>query len=128
MGDHGTGITDGLAGVKNLPNGHLLVDVDGIKFEMVKGVGEELLASLSKALRPFSGYSIFDEIMMALDAVIDRLMASPDAEAEDGQDRGRAEAYTMALAIIRNPHKPDYPGEKNRQMIRYHKRQDGHKP
>lgn len=123
MGDHGTGITDGLAGVERLPNGHLLVDVDGIKFEMATGVGEELLASLTRALRPFAGFSIFDEIMMNLDAVIDRLMGGD--ETEDGRDPGRAEAFTMALAIIRNPHSPDFVAEKARQMERWRQRESG---
>lgn len=120
MADHGTGITDGLASVENVAGGQLLVDVDGIKFQMARGVGEELLASLTKALRPFAGYSIFDDIMLMLDVVIDRLMAGE--EADDGQDKGRAEAYTMTLAIIRGPHTPDYDAEKKRQMIRYKKR------
>lgn len=125
MGNHGTGITDGLASVETLSQGRYLVEVDGIKFDIPKGVAEELLASLNKALRPFAGYSIFDDIMLMLDPVIDRLMEGPDAEAEDGQDRGRAEAYTMALAMIRGPYKPDYPGEKKRQMARYRARMSG---
>lgn len=125
MGDHGTNITDGLAKVEQTGKGKFQVEIEGIKFEMPKGVAEELMASLVKALRPFAGYSIFDDIMMSLDTVIDRLMAGPDAEAEDGQDRGRAEAYTMALALIRNSYAPDYEGEKKRQMIRYDKRMSG---
>jgi len=122
MADHGTGMTDGLAAVERLPNGRLLANVDGIKFEMPVGAGEELLYSLTRALRPFSGYSIFDELMMELDAIIDRLMANEPAA--DGLDKGRAEMLTKALAIIRNPNLPDYPYEKQRQMERYRKRME----
>jgi hypothetical protein len=121
MADHGTGITDGLAHVEDMGKGRFLVVVEGIKFEMPKGAAEELLYTLTKALRPYAGYSIFDEIMMNLDAVIDRLMSGEPAK--DGRDPGRAETFTMCLAIIRNPHSPDFPGEKKRQMERYEKRQ-----
>lgn len=121
MADHGTGITDGLAHVEDMGKGRFLVVVEGIKFEMPKGAAEELLYTLTKALRPYAGYSIFDEIMMNLDAVIDRLMAGEPAK--DGRDPGRAETFTMCLAIIRNPHSPDFLDEKRRQMERYEKRQ-----
>lgn len=124
MADHGTFITDGLATVERTKKG-LLVDIDGIKFDIPVKVGEELMASLNRALRPFAGFSVFDEIMMNLDAVIDRLMAGPDGQAEDGRDPGRAEAFTMALAIIRQCGKPDFQGEKERQMERYQKRMSG---
>lgn len=123
MADHGTGITDGLAQVKVGAKGRYEVAIDGIKFDIPKGAAEELLYSLTKALRPYSGYSIFDEIMMNLDAIIDRLMTGEPAE--DGRDPGRAETFTMCLAIIRNPHMPDFPGEKKRQMERYEKRMSG---
>ena len=125
MADHGTGMTDGLATVERTKKG-LLVSFDGMKFELGTGVGEELLYSLTRALRPYAGYSIFDEIMLHLDPVIDRLMA--EEPAEDGQDKGRAEGFTMSLATIRNPNKPDYLEEKRRQMVRYNKRQDGETP
>jgi hypothetical protein len=117
MADHGTGITDGLADVKEAKKGQYEVALDGMKFEIPKGVAEELLFKLTKALRPYAGYSIFDEIMMNLDAVIDRLVAREPAE--DGRDPGRAEAFTMALAIIRNPHSPQFNEERDRQMDRY---------
>jgi hypothetical protein len=122
MADHGTGMTDGLAKVEQMPNGRLLVVIDEIKFDIPKGAAEELLYSLTKALRPYAGYSIFDELMMQLDAVMDRLMAG--VPSEDGRDPGRAETYTMALATIRNPSAPDYPGEKDRQMERWRKRNE----
>jgi hypothetical protein len=52
--------------------------------------------------------------------VLDRLVAGEIAD--DDRDPGRAEAYTMCCAIIRNPYKPDYPREKELQMERYEKR------
>lgn len=122
MADHGTGITDGLVSVERTKTG-FLVALDGMKFELGTGVGEELLYRLTKALRPYAGYSIFDELMLQLDAILDRLMAGEPAD--DGRDPGRAEAYTMALATIRNPHAPDYKKEKDRQMERWEKRNDG---
>lgn len=125
MADHGTGMTDGLATVKEGDRGRYEVSIAGINFEVPKGAAEELLYSLTHALRPYAGYSIFDIIMMDLDAVLDRLMAGePD---EDGRDPGRAEAFTMCLATIRNPSQPDYPEEKERQMVRWDKRNNqGH--
>lgn len=120
MADHGTGMTDGIARVEDVGRGRFLVVIDDIKFEMPKGAAEELLYTLTKALRPYAGYSVFDIIMCALDPVIDRLVAGE--EAEDGRDPGRAEGFTMSLAIIRNPHAPDFPGEKKRQMERLQKR------
>lgn len=123
MADHGTGMTDGLATVREATKGRYEVALDGMKFDIPKGVAEELLYSLTHALRPYAGYSIFDELMLQLDAVLDRLMVNEPAE--DGRDPGRAEAFTMCLATIRDPHQPDYPGEKERQMVRYEKRQNG---
>lgn len=112
-------ITAGTTSVQPVKNA-LLMDIDGIKFQVPKGVGEELLAQLTRALRPYAGYSIFEEIMMETDAVIDRLMAGNPAE--DGQDKGRAEALVKCLAMIRNPYEPDYPEEKRRQMERWKNR------
>jgi hypothetical protein len=117
MADHGAGITDGLADVKEVKKGQYEVALDGMKFGIPKGVAEELLYKLTKALRPYAGYSIFDEIMMNLDVIIDRLMAGEPAE--DGRDPGRAETFTMCLAIIRNPHNPLFEEERKRQMDRY---------
>jgi hypothetical protein len=100
--------------------GDRILDLEGIRFQIGQRVAEELLAALSRSLRPYAGYSIFDCIMQDLDAVLDRLMAGEPAE--DGRDPGRAEAYTKALATIRNPYEPDYPAEKDRQMERWEKR------
>lgn len=88
--------------------------------EVSKFVAEEVISALSTSLRPYAGYSIFEVIMLDLDAIIDRMMAGE--EAEDGRDPGRGEAYTRCLATIRNPYQPDYPGEKARQMERYYDR------
>jgi hypothetical protein len=81
---------------------------------------EELLAALTRSLRPYAGYSIFERIMEEMDAVMDRLMAGEPAE--DGRDPGRAEALCRSLAMIRNPYEPDYEGERDRQMERWEKR------
>lgn len=105
--------------------GDRVIDLDGMKFQIGQGVAEELLAALTSSLRPFAGYSIFDKVMLELDAVMDRLAAREPSE--DGRDPGRAEAYTTVLAIIRSPYEPDYKGEKDRQMERWHKRnEEGH--
>lgn len=121
MTGHTREISAGATSVQPFKN-VLLMDVNGIKFHVPRGVGEELLAQLTRALRPYAGYSIFDRIMQENDAVIDRLMAGESAE--DGQDKGRAEALTKCLAMIRNPYEPDYPEEKRRQMERWRKRNE----
>lgn len=126
MADHGTGITDGLVECEPIGKGRYRATIGGIKFDVSKGVAEEVLFKFTKALRPYAGYSIFDEIMLALDPVIDRLMAQEPAE--DGRDPGRAESLCLALAIIRNPDCPDVDAEKERQMERYRLREFGEAP
>lgn len=122
---HTRDMTTGSTSVQTSSKNQLLVDIDGIKFNVPRGVGEELLAQLSRALRPYAGYSIFDVIMMELDAVLDRMMAGNPSD--DGRDPGRGEAFTMCLAAIRNPYEPDYEEEKRRQMERWRKRnKEGH--
>lgn len=112
---------DGTVRVESVSKrGDRILDLDGMKFQIGQRVCEELLAALSRSLRPYAGYSIFDCIMQDLDVVLDRLMSGNPAD--DDRDPGRAEAYTMCLAIIRNPYEPDYPAEKQRQMERWEKR------
>ena len=106
--------------IQTLPKGDRILAMDGMKFQVGQKVAEELLSALSSSLRPFAGYSIFEMIMAELDIILDRMMSGkPD---EDGRDPGRAEAFTTALSIIRNPYEPDYIGEKERQMERYRER------
>ena len=93
------------------------VDLDGIKFKIGLHVAEELLAALSTSLRPWQGYSIIDKIQLQLDPVMARLMAGEPAD--DGRDPGRAETYTMVLAIIRDPYEPNYEDEKALQVERF---------
>lgn len=133
MANHGAGMTDNLVTVEEIGKGAgkgtgkgFLVAFDGMKFELGQGVSEELLYRLTKALRPYSGYSIFDNILLEVDAVLERLMAGE--EDEDGLDKGRAEAFTMCLAMIRNPYTPNYDEEKARLMTRYWKLQNGEGP
>lgn len=110
----------GKAAVEKLPNGNYQVEIEQGRFEVQPSEAEDLLWALTSALRPFAGYSIADRIQQNLDVVIDRLQAGE--EAEDGRDPGRAEGYTMVLAIVRNPYAPDYPGERKQQMSRWRKR------
>lgn len=112
----------GRARVETLPKGDRVIDLDGMKFQIGLPIAEELLSALGSSLRPYAGYSIFDKIMGELDPVMDRLMAKDPAE--DGRDPGRAEAFVMALAMIRNPYEPDYIAEKARQMERHNSRQE----
>ncbi len=100
--------------------GDRALSFDGMKLQVGQKVAEELMAALSTSLRPWQGYSIFDRINQELDVILDRLMSGDPAE--DGRDPGRAEAFTRCLAIIRNPYKPDYPEEKERQMERWRDR------
>jgi hypothetical protein len=93
----------------------------GIRFQLSRGVAEELLGGLTRQIRPYAGYSIFDRIMEELDTVIDRLM-SGDGAAADERDPGRAEAFCRALAMIRDPYQPDYEEERKRQMERWNQR------
>jgi hypothetical protein len=101
--------------------GDMVLELDGIRFQIGAKVGEELLSALTRVVRPYAGFSIFDRIMQELDAVIDRLM-SEDGTAEDDRDPGRAEAFCRSLALIRNPYDADWQAERERQMERYWKR------
>jgi hypothetical protein len=111
---------NGRVKVEELPKGDRRIDLDGMVFQVGRNVSEELLAALSTSLRPWQGYSIMDKIQLELDPILDRLMAQEPAE--DGRDPGRAEAYTMVLAIIRNPYAPDYADEKKLQVERFYAR------
>lgn len=114
---------DAVVSVKSVTKkGDRVLDLDGMKIQIGHRAAEELVAVLTRSLRPYAGFSIFERIMQELDAVIDRLMA--EEEAEDGRDPGRAEAFCRSLALIRNPYEPDFDGERKRQMERYRKRQD----
>lgn len=53
------------------------------------------------------GLSVLEMIEAELDAIMERLMAPEGAQAEDGRDPGRAEGLAVAIAIIRNPYRPD---------------------
>lgn len=99
--------------------GDRLIELDGMRFQVGQSAAEDLMAALNSSLRPYAGYAIVDRVQQNLDPVLDRLVSGDVAE--DGRDPGRAEAYTMVLAIIRNPYEPDYPGEKERQMEHYNK-------
>jgi hypothetical protein len=115
----------GRVNIDKLPKGDRVINMDGMKFQVGQSVAEELLEVLTRSLRPNAGYSIFDKIMLELDPVLDRLKAKEPAE--DGRDPGRAEAYTMMLAIVRNPYDPDYAEEQKTQMERWRKRnEEGH--
>jgi hypothetical protein len=104
--------------VEDIPGGtDIIVNLDGMRFQIGRRVAEDLTYALTGKLRPYAGYSIFDRIMQALDPVMDRLMAQDPSD--DGRDPGRAEMACMALAMIRNPYQPDYPGEKKIQMERW---------
>lgn len=115
--------TNGRCHVKAGEGGGTRLDIDGIKFDVPRALAEELNAALSSFLRPYAGMSIFERVMEELDAVIGRLM-SGDGTAEDGRDPGRAEAFTMVLAILRNTYQPDYEAEKERAMDRFHDREE----
>lgn len=108
---------NGRVKVETVSKGDRQIDLDGMKFNIGQHVAEELLAALSTSLRPWQGYSIMDKIQIELDPVMARLMAREPAE--DGRDPGRAEAYTMVLAIIRDPYEPNYDNEKARQVERF---------
>lgn len=112
----------GKVNVEALPKGDRVISLDGMRFQIGLPIAEELAAALGSSLRPYAGFSIFDKIMQELDPVMDRLMAKDPAD--DGRDPGRAEAFTMALALIRNPYEPDYIAEKVRQMERHNSRQE----
>lgn len=112
--------SNGSVRIETLPKGDRVIDLDGIKFQVGLKVAEELSSALASSLRPFAGLSIFEKIMAELDPILDRMMAGEPHH--DNRDPGRAESLCKALAIIRNPYDPDYSGEKERQMQRYHKR------
>lgn len=110
--------------VKIEPNGPgFIINLDGMRFDIPRGLLEEMVAAGTSILRPYAGLSIFERIMTELDTVIARLM-SGDGAAEDGRDPGRAEAFNMCLAIIRNTYQPDYEAEKQRAMERYQNREE----
>lgn len=95
----------------------LVIDIDGIRFEVPRPVAEELNAALCTALRPYAGMSLFQRYTEELDTIIDRMMTG--GEAEDGRDPGRAEAMCWMLALMRNSYLPDFEQEKKLAMDRW---------
>lgn len=111
----------GNAKVKKIPgSSSYSAEINGIAFEISAHDAEDLMCALTTALRPHAGIAIIGRIQENLDTVMDRLMTGEVAE--DGRDPGRAEAYTMVMAIFRNLYGVDYPGEKQRQVERWNER------
>lgn len=113
-GVHGNAKVEKIPGSRNYAT-----TINGISFEISGHDAEDLMCALSTALRPHAGIAIIGRIQEELDGVMNRLMTGEVAE--DGRDPGRAEAFTMAMAIFRNLYKVDYPGEKERQVERWHR-------
>lgn len=114
-GVHGNAKVERIAGTSRYA-----VTINGIAFEISGHDAEDLMCALTTALRPHAGVAITGRIQGELDTVMDRLMTGEVAE--DGRDPGRAEAYTMVMAIFRNLYAVDYPGEKARQVDRWNDR------
>jgi hypothetical protein len=113
-GVHGNAKVKKIAG-----SGSYAVEINGIAFEISGADAEDLMCALTTALRPHAGVAIIGRIQEQLDSVMDRLMTGEVSE--DGRDPGRAEAYTMAMAIFRNLYNTDYPAEKQRQVERWNR-------
>lgn len=114
---------NGQVKIETLRNGDRAVKISGDRIVTLRQkTAEELLAALTTSLRPWAGYSIMGRIVDELDVVLDRLMSGNPAA--DDRDPGRAEALTTTLAIMRNPYKPDYPGERKRALERWEVRNE----
>lgn len=51
-----------------------------------------------------------------LDIIIERILTKCDAA--DGMDKGRAESLAYAIAVLKNPHKPDTPAVAKESVLR----------
>lgn len=85
--------------------------------ELTRAGGEALLQELHGALHPWAGHSIIDDLWKELLAVVGQLLAefpngmkdvknTPEAGAY-GELRGHARGLAYAIAVMRNPYKPN---------------------
>lgn len=97
----------------------------GVKINLTRAAGEEILRTLHKVLHPWAGHSIKETIQEELDSVVGRLISDGrpanieeagnkkpiKQQQEDwklyGEDRGQAQGLAYALAVIRNPYGPN---------------------
>jgi hypothetical protein len=111
--------------------GRRTIKMDGFTVDLPQGLAWELSSALSTALRPFAGFSIFEQIMTSLDAAVDELMAEIESYDEDDEERemapeilelkGEIGGYITVMCIMRGS--DDTQGEKARAMERYNARQ-----
>lgn len=109
--------------------GRRTIKMDGFVLDLPQGLAWELSSALGTALRPFAGFSIFEQIMTALDAAVDELMAEMESmEPEDqefdpdiSQLKGEIGGYITVMCLMRGS--DDIEGEKARAMERYNARQ-----
>lgn len=66
-----------------------------------------------------SAPTILQTLWGELDRIVERLLAGPDAVAEDGRDQGRAEGVAYCIAVMTNPYQPDIEAVKTECMRRY---------
>jgi hypothetical protein len=111
--------------------GRRTIKMDGFVIDVSQGLAHELSCALSTALRPFAGMSIFEQIMTAMDAAVDELMAEIESYEEGDEERemapdilqlkGEIGGYIFCLCSMRGNN--DVEGEKKRAMDRYQARQ-----
>lgn len=111
--------------------GRRTIKMDGFALDLPQGLAWELSSALGTALRPFAGFSIFEQIMTCLDAAVDELMAEIESYEEDDEERemapdilqlkGEIGAYITVMCMMRS--NSDIEGEKARAMERYKARQ-----
>jgi hypothetical protein len=122
---------NGRVEVSGNSKGRRTIKMDGFSLDLPQGLAWELSSALSTALRPFAGFSIFEQIMTSLDAAVDELMAEIESYDEDDEERelapeilqlkGEIGGYITVMCIMRGS--DDTEGEKKRAMDRYNSRQ-----
>lgn len=111
--------------------GRRTIKVDGFVMDVPQGLAWEMSSALSTALRPFAGFSIFENIMTCMDQAVDELMAEIESYEEDDEERdmapeilklkGEISGYVTVMCLMRGS--DDTEGEKKRAMERYKARQ-----
>lgn len=103
-----------------------VIDIDGLKLEVPLGLAEEIVAAVTSSLRPYAGFSIFQQIMGKLDeAIADLMEVMESGEADDAEIadlKAQCAVYAECLALIRDPSNPDTDYERARAMERWEAR------
>jgi hypothetical protein len=109
-----------IAGSKDSPVCAILASRDHLVVKLHK-IGKERYMSRGDYEAYCEDHSVKEIMEDELDVIIWRLMEQ-DESAADGQDKGRGESLSWAIALVDNPYAPNMDIVKNKAMLRYERK------